>query len=823
MKPVLLRWLACAGLIVALPIGAARGDTPEAQAAAPGAAAEGTAATTSASGQPSLPAAIPLAEISTRAEETAERLRVIVARLESSANLGEAEAGVAEDGRRLQTAADRTNAVLQLEPRLSVLDDLVHGWTEGRQSFSAITAKATAHASDCSAALDEIQKLSDLWTRTGESARAQGAPEQLIGRADATLEGLQRTHERILALRDRLLALQEESTRQLGVCDEMLARLEQSRHGEVEEIGSRNGGPIWRAPPEGYGRDALFRPILIESRNELWLTAAFLSRHGSFLPLQLVLFGFLAIFMRHARGRAEHWTDCGPEIHAHLVVLELPYSVALLLMGLCAYVLHPDAPRLLWDAEGTLLAVPVLRVLQRIVHPILMRPIYGIVVLRVVDRVQDFVAPSPLLEQILLCLAMGSGLVFMLWSVSSARTRGIQLTQREASWLRGVNWTARLLAVDFGIAFFAGAFGYINLARFLSSTLLVTVNAAVGFFVAARVLLGLWDLSLAVRPLAALRMVQGHRLPIARWSATLIVWLAVAGWLFTIRAALGMLGLRTDNLKRAAAVSVSFGSVTVSLGDLFFFGITLWGSVLLSRLIRFVLDEELFPRFRLAHGLSYALSNLIHYAILMMGLLLALATLGFDASRLTVMVGALGVGIGFGLQSIVNNFVSGLILLLERPIKTGDTVQVGQVTGEVKRIGVRSSTVRTPAGAEVIVPNSSLISDTVTNWTLSDRSRRFELPVGVAYGTKPARVLAMLTDVAKQHPEVLANPEPNALFLGFGESSLDFELHAWVGDGGRLAAVKSAVAVALSEAFDAAGIQIPFPQRDLHIVEPTKP
>jgi len=157
----------------------------------------------------------------------------------------------------------------------------------------------------------------------------------------------------------------------------------------------------------------------------------------------------------------------------------------------------------------------------------------------------------------------------------------------------------------------------------------------------------------------------------------------------------------------------------------------------------------------------------------------------------------------------VNNFVSGLILLLERPIKTGDTVQVGQVTGEVKRIGVRSSTVRTSGGAEVIVPNSTLVSDSVTNWTLSDRSRRFELPVGVASGVKPARVLTMLKEVAKQHPEVLADPEPTALFLGFSEDSLNFELRAWVGDGNRLSAVKSKVALSICEALEAAGMRSP--------------
>jgi small-conductance mechanosensitive channel len=182
-------------------------------------------------------------------------------------------------------------------------------------------------------------------------------------------------------------------------------------------------------------------------------------------------------------------------------------------------------------------------------------------------------------------------------------------------------------------------------------------------------------------------------------------------------------------------------------------------------------------------------------------------------------VGALGVGIGFGLQTIVNNLSSGLILLFERPIKVGDTIQVGTVTGEVKRIGSRSSTVRTGDGAEMIVPNASLVSETVTNWTLSDRSQRFVLTVGVAYGTNPEKVIELLKATAASNPEVLASPGPSALFAGFGASSLDFQLKAWVADGSRLSTVKSDVGLALCAAFAAAGIEIPFPQQDVRIIE----
>jgi small-conductance mechanosensitive channel len=741
--------------------------------------------------------------------EVSAYLRATATRLEASANVAEAERVVAEDGRLLQSAIANTNAALELAQPFAVLNDLGHAWSEGRQRLDSVVAATTTHASDCSAALDQIHKTRDIWSHTEDAIRAQSAPPELVLRVEATLGELSRTDERIVALRDRLLAVQGDATRQLGLCDEMLAKLEQYGHAEERELGERNAPPIWRAG-SASGHVGSLAPILAEIRIEWRLTQGFIARHPSVPLLPLLLFPVLVLLMRHARSRAAHWTDANPEIHEHLSVLELPYSVALLVTGFSLFGLHPNSPRLLIDMIATALFVPILRVLQRIVPPALIPPIYGVAALRVVDWLQDFIEPSPVLEQALLSLSMAAGLLFMLWSVRSAATRGAPATKREQRWFVGVMWTGRFLTLDFGIACVASTLGYLSLARFISSTPLVIVTAFLGFFVAARVLIGLWELSLGARPLASLYTVRNHRTLISNRSAALISLFAVAGWLFTIRSNLGKLGFEMDMLRRVGAVGVSFGSVSVSLGDLFLCGVTLGASVLLSRLTRFVLDEEIFHRVRLAPGLSYALSTLFQYAILTLGLLLALATLGFDASRLTVMIGALGVGIGFGLQAIVNNFVSGLILLFERPIKTGDTVQVGQVTGEVRRIGVRSSTVRTASGAEVIVPNSTLVSDSVTNWTLSDRSRRFEVPIGVAYGTKPATVLTMLKEVAKQHPEVLAHPEPGAFFLGFGDSALNFELRAWVADGGRLAAVKSEVAVALAEALEAAGI---LPQR----------
>ena len=202
--------------------------------------------------------------------------------------------------------------------------------------------------------------------------------------------------------------------------------------------------------------------------------------------------------------------------------------------------------------------------------------------------------------------------------------------------------------------------------------------------------------------------------------------------------------------------------------------------------------------------------------MLLVGFVIALGMIGFSLDRVTILLGALGVGLGFGFQNVVNNFVSGVILLFERPIRVGDRIELDGLVGDVTRIGMRASRVRTLDGIDLIVPNSDFVSVRIANWTLADEERRVILPVVVAYGPRPQRVLELLERVARAHPEVLASPEPEMLFRGFGESSLDFELRVWT-DGRLVSRVQSDLAVAICEVFEQAGIEIPFPQRDLHL------
>jgi small-conductance mechanosensitive channel len=175
------------------------------------------------------------------------------------------------------------------------------------------------------------------------------------------------------------------------------------------------------------------------------------------------------------------------------------------------------------------------------------------------------------------------------------------------------------------------------------------------------------------------------------------------------------------------------------------FVLTIWFAVLLSRFVRFVLEEDIYDRFRVAPGTSYASPTVLHYIVLVAGFFAALAAVGVDMTKFAIFAGAFGVGIGFGLQHIFNNFFSGLILLLERPVRVGDVIALGGVTGVVQRIGIRASIIRLPDNSELIVPNGQLISERVTNRTVPSRQARIDLRVCVAYGSDPQRVIEILT------------------------------------------------------------------------------
>jgi small-conductance mechanosensitive channel len=549
------------------------------------------------------------------------------------------------------------------------------------------------------------------------------------------------------------------------------------------------------------------------------LLRRYVENHRGRLFLNVLLFVGLIFMTLAGRRRARDLAAAGDGAlrAATASLFDRPYSAAALAGLVSTLLMNPGRPRVAADLIGVLMLPPLLRIVRPLVTAAVAPAVYGLAVLVLLDRARAELTVSPAFDQVVLLVEMLAAIGGLAWLLASGRLDRAAAGETASEGVRGRHVAAGICLVLCLVAFSATAWGTLRLARTVGSSVLVGAILAMAFHATIHVADSLLAFAFRVRPLRLLAMVRNHRDLLERRAHRWLGWIAIGGWTaIMVRYA----GLQDPVLAFGAAVlsaELRRGAIGISLGDVLAFLLTVWLAFMASAFLRFLLEEDVFPHLRLARGVPYVISSLLHYVILFLGFLLAIAALGLDLNKVTILAGAFGVGLGFGLQGMVNNFVSGLIVLLERPISVGDTIQLGDVSGEVRRIGIRSTTVQTPEGAEVIVPNGSLVAEKVTNWTLSSHVRRLNVVAGVAYGTPPGEVLELLRAVAAAHPQVLAHPAPTALFLGFGESAMNFALYAWTAHFDRWAEIRSDLNVAVYAALQKAGIEIPFPQHEVHL------
>ncbi len=360
----------------------------------------------------------------------------------------------------------------------------------------------------------------------------------------------------------------------------------------------------------------------------------------------------------------------------------------------------------------------------------------------------------------------------------------------------------------------------------------VLLEAVVWPILAMLILTVTGKIFMKVRPESAVHL--GEVLPVLGFfllyrcaSALARVWISNPGRLGRFRytvfplvflgATLQQLGLWDGFLLWANRPLLRLGEQAISVISLAFAILLIGLFFAMARLVGRLLGSRILPGLGLDRPLSEALGTVVRYSLIVAGFLVALETLGLDLSTLQIGMGALGVGIGFGLQNFVQNFVSGLILLFEGTIKRGDIVSVEGASCKVLRIGLRSSVVRNRKGHEVVVPNSVLTSNPITNFSLSDSLVRIDVGVGVSYEADPREVEKLLLEAADENEVILRRPPPRVLFMNYGDSSIDFELRAWLDDEMKVPQVRSDLLYCLWYKLKDAGVEIPFPQRDLHL------
>lgn len=413
--------------------------------------------------------------------------------------------------------------------------------------------------------------------------------------------------------------------------------------------------------------------------------------------------------------------------------------------------------------------------------------------------------PMPMVRMYVICVSLS----LILFSIS--QLIAIKETIKKPAWL---TWAKGIGTLSLIIILFAEINGRAELAYFVFVASLKTLFAGLLVWILYLIILVLLEMVLHYAPLPLL---QKNRKPIMAMIQPLLV---IGALLLLMGEALvdwRLFPTSTDTITYISHLGVTFGESRVSLGLLSAASFLLYSAYCISKILQSILLHSVLPHKNVDKGVQHSITTLLHYSIMLIGFLLALQALGFSLTNLTILGGALGLGIGFGLQAIINNFASGLILLFERPIKVGDTIQIGEELAEVKELGLRATIVQTPDNAKIVVPNSDLVTSQVTNWTLQERRTRIKIPVGVAYGSDVEMVLRILLECAEERPEILNTPKPSALFLAFGASSLDFELRVFIPEFTNRRQVQSELNVDINREFTDAGIEIPFPQNDLHI------
>ncbi len=764
--------------------------------------------------QPQPPAPIPLPDVAMRAEELMRLLRDINSQLPAREQLDAVKATLDERDASLQAKHKEAEALLAGSPNALEVREQETYWGAFSNEGAATRRQLLDWANAAQSAVQQLQTLQPQWTLTLEENQSTPDLGPTLDVIRDAVKSIQTTKTRAQDTLRVIVNLQVSAANQHQLALDVLDRLAQARKQLAGRLLQRDSSLLWQVFRRGGqpGESAHF----FSNTGARMISIELFTRENAGIFVVLAVLLFLWLFAAYRLYRATRDLHPADELQAQaLGILRHWLAFGLLLPLLLAFRLSPHAPLPLVGAAILLSFFSILVLLPPLIEPGFRPLLYCLVAVYIFNAALVWITLSLATKRAVLFLALTAAIMAFSWFLRPLR---VAATEEKGIRHRFLIFGMRLTVGVLALGQFANLFGYYGLSQYLTVLSIYGTFIAIAIYTAVRVFTLLLLAFLAVPAAERLAVVRQHNAGIARWAPRIVQW---TGFLLWLSSFLGLMGVR-DSVGEFIAGVFSFNlagaSSNITLGGVLgLFAILLVGYAISSAL-RFVVREELLKRLHLKRGVPELISTTLHYLLLFLVFLFAVNAGGIALNKFTVLTGALGVGVGFGLQNIINNFVSGLILQFERPIRIGDVVDLGAgVSGPVTRIGIRSSTVQTWQGAEVIIPNATFISGNVTNWTLSESRRRLDLPVGVAYGSDPRLVKELLERPAIQHPDVLTSPGPEAFFMGFGDSALNFELRFWVMQESNTARVMSEVALEAMRLLAEADIDIPFPQRDLRL------
>jgi potassium-dependent mechanosensitive channel len=746
---------------------------------------------------PTPPQSIALSDVLTQAQTVIAKLRDDQTSLTTDSTAETTNANLPALTSQIDQHAADDAKLLEESPSLSSLQNSQASWQSLADNLGGLEKSLSDRTEQVNKTLIRLSQWQTQWQATLNAQQA-AAPADVVQQIKMALAAIADTTKVTEAAQTQIFSLQARIDEQKNRITNGLAAIAKAQSAARTELFKQDHPPLWRSEAVRAAGAGIVEQEKVSLHTQLAELKTYLADKIPALLIHLLLLALLVIGFYWIRNEIQLHAKEEAALHHAARVFDMPLGTALLLTLLATGWLYPLAPRLLWAAAGATALVPAVIIIRRLIEPANHSILYATVIAYFVDQLRYVVTPAGILSRFLFIFELLAASIFLLTMLHS---KHLSASSPETNRLKkGTRIYLHLAFIIFVFAGFANVFGYVHLSLLVGNGMLESSYFAVIFYAAVRIADAVAISALSIRPFASLGMVRRHHDLLYNNIAAAIRWLAFALWFL---AALQLFSLR-DPLREAThkllTTPISWFSITFSLGAVLAFPVTVWASFLLSRFIRFALEEEVYPHLQLGRGIPYAASTMVHYIILVIGFFAAVAATGTQLTQFAFLAGAFGVGLGFGLQNIMNNFVSGIILLFERPIKVGDIVQIDTNMGTVERIGIRASVILLTNGSELIVPNGNLISNPVTNWTLSNCERLIEIPVNVTSKVDPQHVLKLLTDAARSHPSVLKNPSPQALLVTFGGTALAFRLRVWIDSEEEWMKITSDLSLAINSA-----------------------
>ncbi|HSF24030.1 MAG TPA: mechanosensitive ion channel domain-containing protein, partial [Blastocatellia bacterium] len=710
--------------------------------------------------------AIPLPEIIARIEELERLLRDIGNRLDQDPSPIEIDRTLRAKDDQLSQESGILRDSIEAGVTPAELTIIGRDWQTDLQRISSERAALTNRAKE----LEDQIRLLDSRRAQGEATLGQmrnyPGISEVTARVTRTFGEIQAVRSRVLEHLNGIVSQQNRLSQQSAAIEDALETISKETERLQRSRLEADSPPLWRVPLT-WQTDEVQQNRLRKS-----LRREFDRFQQVIATKQRELLGGLAVFMvallaaLRIKGRVRSSREADLFSEGEGEALQQPFALAVLASLLLMIPLLAGTSVAVRGTLTLLMLIPVFRISVPLTKPVFRPLLYTLLVFGFGAGLWEMLWVWPAFRRQMLFVLTIAAIAVAMWSLRPVRLNRVHAGSTK---LRILVFAIRAALAILLASALANLLGYVALGNAFRVGAVLSSYFAVTLYTAYRVSVAIFSWLLLANRADQGAAVRQQGEAVVRWVARLLVVVAFFYWLY---GSLNLLAIRDKVMSVAVSVlssPIKVGTVSISLGDVLIFALVLSLGFIVANVIRFLLQENILPRTTLKRGLPYTISALSYYILLLAAFLTALAAAGVELSQFAILTGAFGVGVGFGLQTVIANLAAGVLLLFERLISTGDIVEVGGLIGEVKRIGIRSSTVRTFQGAEVIVPNSKLVADQVINWTLSERRRRVDLQVGVAFGNEAEQVLKLLTEVAAANPDVVRDPAPVALFIGFGD------------------------------------------------------